>query len=67
VAAIEALLPRGASLTARDRKGRAPLHVAAAYGRVGAIGALLAAGADVQVRLAGWVGRRSAASNVLGR
>lgn len=38
---MEALLQRGASVCVRDIRGRSPLHLASACGRVGALGALL--------------------------
>lgn len=40
---VEALLQRGASVCVKDMWGRSPLHLAAACGRVGAMGALLQA------------------------
>lgn len=40
---MEALLQRGASVCVKDMWGRSPLHLAAACGRVGAMGALLQA------------------------
>lgn len=42
---MEALLQRGASVCVRDIRGRSPLHMASACGRVGALGALLQANA----------------------
>lgn len=44
---VEALLQRGASVCVRDVQGRSPLHLASACGRVGALGALLQAGATL--------------------
>jgi len=38
---VEALLQRGASVCAKDTRGRTPLHLASACGRVGVLGALL--------------------------
>lgn len=40
---VEALLQRGANVCVRDIRGRSPLHLASACGRVGALGALLQA------------------------
>lgn len=40
---VEALLQRGASVSVKDIRGRSPLHLASASGRVGALGALLQA------------------------
>lgn len=40
---VEALLQRGASVCVRDIRGRSPLHLASACGRVGVLGALLQA------------------------
>lgn len=40
---MEALLQRGASVCVRDIRGRSPLHLASACGRMGALGALLQA------------------------
>lgn len=40
---MEALLQRGASVCVRDIRGRSPLHLASACGRVGVLGALLQA------------------------
>ena len=49
VAAVELLVHHGAELNAQDRKGRTPLHRAAYEGRVDALKALLAAGADPDI------------------
>lgn len=38
---MEALIQRGASVCVKDIRGRSPLHLASACGRVGALGALL--------------------------
>uniref|UniRef100_A0A672J6T0 Uncharacterized protein n=1 Tax=Salarias fasciatus TaxID=181472 RepID=A0A672J6T0_SALFA len=38
---VEALLQRGASVCVKDIRGRSPLHLASACGRVGVLGALL--------------------------
>lgn len=38
---VEALLQRGAGVHVKDIRGRSPLHLASACGRVGALGALL--------------------------
>lgn len=40
---VEALLQRGASVCVRDIRGRSPVHLASACGRVGVLGALLQA------------------------
>ena len=40
---MEALLQRGASVCVRDIRGRSPVHLASACGRVGVLGALLQA------------------------
>lgn len=40
---VEALLQRGASICVRDIRGRSPLHLASACGRVGPLAALLQA------------------------
>ena len=40
---VEALLQRGASVCVRDVRGRTPVHLAAACGRLGALGVLLQA------------------------
>ena len=40
---MEALLQRGASVCVRDVRGRTPVHLAAACGRVGVLGVLLQA------------------------
>lgn len=40
---VEALLQRGANVSVKDIRGRSPLHLASASGRVGALGALLQA------------------------
>lgn len=40
---VEALLQRGAAVCVKDIRGRSPLHLASACGRVGVLGALLQA------------------------
>lgn len=44
VECVEALLQRGASVCVRDIRGRSPLHLASACGRMSALDALLQAG-----------------------
>ncbi|CAM9863379.1 unnamed protein product, partial [Laminaria digitata] len=47
------LLQRGAAKHALDPEGRSPLHLAAEYGNLAATRALLAAGADTNIRYGG--------------
>ncbi|MBC6412479.1 MAG: ankyrin repeat domain-containing protein, partial [Hyphomonadaceae bacterium] len=47
---VTVLLNAGADVDVSDKRGWAPLHVAARYGRAGMVTVLLDAGADVNVR-----------------
>lgn len=47
---VEALLQRGASVCVKDIRGRSPLHLASACGRVGVLGALLQANSTSQTQ-----------------